>query len=155
MQNRMGHFLTVGTFQIPVDCTPQGLRDFVLRGFEERGCSPMKVDWWQSSMAGTMPDLGISMPDGNAIFSCTLSGTQVAGYLKATIFNSLCSVLITSFWMPENSIEENICTSTQIFHSYKCPTADGGGSCTEEECKIQCSGPGHCDAADNCICDGN
>jgi hypothetical protein len=148
-----GHFLMVGTMQVQVDCTPKGLRDFVLNGFAERGCTPMNIDWWYETIDPTSPLTGYAMPEGNSVFSCTKNGTKEAGYFKATIFSDLCSVLVSSFWMPEAQIEKNMCTSTQIFNSYKCPTADGGGSCTEDGCKIQCGGPGHCDAADNCVCD--
>ena len=135
-----------------VTCAPEPVRDSVLAGFTAKGFSSPQVLWHveQSEAFG-----GSVWPTGHAVFTSSVSGSDLVGYLwiMTTPTVVACDVVGLGFWEPQDAIETDTCTLTQILNSVKCPS---GGACDSNSCDTDCkaggSTGGGCDASGNCSC---
>lgn len=137
-----------------VECTPQGVTNFMKQFIEGTGCNNVQTLYYQE---GTVNIAGVIIPKADFIFSCTSGQVRKVGYFWNTIQGTvpLCNLLILGFWMPETQITAQTCTLTQIFNSALCP-GPGGTSCSDSECNSDCKARGNtggqCDSNDNCQC---
>lgn len=135
-----------------VACEPVPVRDSVLQGFADKGYASPKVLWHHEQR----DEFGGSVwPTGHAVFSTSVSGTSIVGYLwvLATTTVIACDVVGLGFWEPEGAIETDTCALTQIINSVKCPS---GGGCSDADCNTQCKADGKtggsCGPEGGCSC---
>ena len=132
-------------------CTPHGVATWLFANNQD--CVGFKELYWKD---GVDVVAGIQIPRGDLVYSCTQSGTPIAGYLVVQIHGTwpMCNILAFAFWMPETQIEARTCTLTQTLNSIQCP--QGGTGCDDAQCRQECVASGNasgaCASDDSCYC---
>lgn len=117
-------FVGLGGAAQTATCTPPAIRDGVLDGFASNGYASPEVLWHaeaNESFGGT------AWPTGHTVFSMRRGASPLIGYLwlLTTRTVAACDVVGLGFWEPQDAIETDTCTLTQVLQSIRCPS--GGG----------------------------
>lgn len=132
-------------------CTPHGVATWLFANNQD--CVGWKELYWKD---GVDVVAGIQIPRGDLVYSCTQSGTPIAGYMVVQIHGTwpMCNILAFAFWMPETQIEARTCTLTQTLNSIQCP--QGATGCDDAQCRQECVASGNasgaCASDDSCYC---
>lgn len=132
-------------------CAPAEARDAILAGFTRAGFSSTQVLWhWEGQEAFG----GSTWSTGHAVFSMDAGSDALVGYLWDMTAQTLvaCDVTSLGFWMPQASLEADMCQLLQIPNSVRCPS---GGGCDDVECDRGCRAEGHAGGhcSSGCVCD--
>lgn len=129
-------------------CAPAPARASLLAGFDAKGYEGTKSIW---TYEGTEPFGGTNWSTGHAVFTSTKSSTPIVGYLwvLTTPTAIACDVVGLGIWEPQDRIDADTCTLTQILSSVKCPS---GGGCDAAECDRSCKDEGHAGGSCNSGC---
>jgi hypothetical protein len=134
-----------------VTCTPHGVVTWMFA--KNTDCLGFKELDWKERVDNV---LGVLIPRGDLVYSCTQAGVPIVGYMMVQIHGTSpwCNMLVEAFWMPETQIEARTCTLTQTLNSIQCP--QGGTGCDDSACRRDCIAEGNassaCTSDDSCMC---